>query len=653
MRPHRGSRARILSLAVVVGVLFALAATATAQTTTTRYVDADGGVDTGDCSVETSPCATIQYAVGQAEAGDTIDVAAGDYPENFNVHQEVNLIGAQAGIDPRGGRTGDETNVLRMLVTADNVTIDGFTLEGAGNFGAEIQGVENTTVTNSIVTGNNVGVGTTPGGHTTTGFTITQNVFDANTINGVTFQSTVGTDFVVSDNEFTSNAIHDITVQGNNGITGVTVTGNTASGADTFVVVNGLGVGVSDVTVSNNNVTGTTASAILLGGDVDDIMISANNVSDSVTAVDVSDVFGEENTGVVIEGNTFDNNTTAVRISRPSGTFHEVRIDANTYTGNGTDLLRDPADHPIDIDIPENIVLPEIAGDAVVDETLTATSGTWESEFGLDFGFQWMLDGAPVSGATGDTYVIGEGDVGATISVVVTATDVEGQTATAESAATAAVEPQPTDPPADVPPAPAEDTLTPENEDPDATIENVDGGAIEPGDTIRVEMSGFESFEWVFLRLYSHPAELGWFQANGDGDLTAEVTVPLDTLTGDHKIVASGEFGSLVWAGFVVTADPLAFDDVPATHLFRGDIDWLSANRITRGCNPPANTLFCPNDSVTRGQMAAFLERGLRLHAAGDQGFTDTGDSIFTAEIDALAAADVTRGCKPPANDEF
>jgi hypothetical protein len=29
------------------------------------------------------------------------------------------------------------------------------------------------------------------------------------------------------------------------------------------------------------------------------------------------------------------------------------------------------------------------------------------------------------------------------------------------------------------------------------------------------------------------------------------------------------------------------------------------------GCNPPVNDRFCPAQSVTRGQMAAFLNRAL------------------------------------------
>jgi hypothetical protein len=45
--------------------------------------------------------------------------------------------------------------------------------------------------------------------------------------------------------------------------------------------------------------------------------------------------------------------------------------------------------------------------------------------------------------------------------------------------------------------------------------------------------------------------------------------------------------------------------------VFEGDIARLAAAGITRGCDPPANTRFCPGDPVTRGQMAAFLFRGL------------------------------------------
>jgi hypothetical protein len=51
------------------------------------------------------------------------------------------------------------------------------------------------------------------------------------------------------------------------------------------------------------------------------------------------------------------------------------------------------------------------------------------------------------------------------------------------------------------------------------------------------------------------------------------------------------------------------FDDVPSSNTFHDDIAWMADNGVTVGCNPPANDRFCPDDSVTRGQMAAFMRR--------------------------------------------
>ena len=88
--------------------------------------------------------------------------------------------------------------------------------------------------------------------------------------------------------------------------------------------------------------------------------------------------------------------------------------------------------------------------------------------------------------------------------------------------------------------------------------------------------------------------------------------------------------------------------------VFEADIEKLAAAGITRGCNPPVNDMFCPDEAVTRGQMAAFLVRALGYRDAGDGDlFTDDDGSIFEDAIDKLATAGVTRGCNPPVNDLF
>jgi hypothetical protein len=97
--------------------------------------------------------------------------------------------------------------------------------------------------------------------------------------------------------------------------------------------------------------------------------------------------------------------------------------------------------------------------------------------------------------------------------------------------------------------------------------------------------------------------------------------------------------------------DPFHDDD---GSIFEGDIERLAAAGITKGCNPPQNTHFCPNDTVTRGQMAAFLVRafGYRDTGGGDH-FRDDDRSTFESDIDRLATAGITKGCNPPANDRF
>jgi hypothetical protein len=89
-------------------------------------------------------------------------------------------------------------------------------------------------------------------------------------------------------------------------------------------------------------------------------------------------------------------------------------------------------------------------------------------------------------------------------------------------------------------------------------------------------------------------------------------------------------------------------------NIFENNIDILATAGITKGCNPPTNDHFCPNANVTRGQMAAFLVRALGLTDDGGGGlFTDTGGSVFEHNIDILATAGITKGCNPPSNTMF
>jgi len=103
---------------------------------------------------------------------------------------------------------------------------------------------------------------------------------------------------------------------------------------------------------------------------------------------------------------------------------------------------------------------------------------------------------------------------------------------------------------------------------------------------------------------------------------------------------------------YEIAAPTFEFSDTAGT-VFGRQIEWIAASGITLGCNPPANDDFCPDQVVTRGQMAAFLNRALGLSSGSGSGFTDIGGSIFVGDIEAIAAAGITKGCNPPANDRF
>src|ERR1041384_216397 len=89
-----------------------------------------------------------------------------------------------------------------------------------------------------------------------------------------------------------------------------------------------------------------------------------------------------------------------------------------------------------------------------------------------------------------------------------------------------------------------------------------------------------------------------------------------------------------------------AFLDVPANDIFYEDIGKLSARGITVGCG---GGNYCPNDPVTREQMAAFIIRALGEFCPATpatQRFADVPPSnIFYEFIDRLAVLGITVGC--------
>jgi hypothetical protein len=89
------------------------------------------------------------------------------------------------------------------------------------------------------------------------------------------------------------------------------------------------------------------------------------------------------------------------------------------------------------------------------------------------------------------------------------------------------------------------------------------------------------------------------------------------------------------------------FEDVDDDNVFHADIDWLAAAGVTKGCNPPDNTMFCPGSPVTREQMAAFMHRlsdgesDTLEHDHDADYLAKTGKAVDADKVDGKHATDI------------
>ncbi|CAN5319184.1 hypothetical protein BH18ACT5_BH18ACT5_11410 [soil metagenome] len=111
--------------------------------------------------------------------------------------------------------------------------------------------------------------------------------------------------------------------------------------------------------------------------------------------------------------------------------------------------------------------------------------------------------------------------------------------------------------------------------------------------------------------------------------------------------VTRGELASFLvrTLGLKTTSADFFIDDDGSAH--EGAINSLAQAGITTGCLPDR---FCPDNLVSRGQLAFFLASALELPAQATIQFVDTHDSKYLAEINSIVAAGIGTGC---AADQF
>jgi hypothetical protein len=108
---------------VVVPALGALTASAAAAT---RFVAPTGSDEAGNnCLSSADPCQTVQWGIEEAEAGDTVSIAAGTYRGEFQVDKELKLVGQGPSTLLEGEPTVQRPVYLRSDVRLENLRIRG------------------------------------------------------------------------------------------------------------------------------------------------------------------------------------------------------------------------------------------------------------------------------------------------------------------------------------------------------------------------------------------------------------------------------------------------------------------------------------------------------------------------------------------------
>ena len=135
-----------------------------------RYVATSGDDTNNDCLAVANPCSTIQYAIDEAAAGDTVDIAAGTYNEHdITVNKDLTLKGAGADstvIDAESlGRvilieSDLESTIDSLTVTGGNAAASDFPLNrlyGSGILNDGHLTIANSTITENVCLGRNCG----------------------------------------------------------------------------------------------------------------------------------------------------------------------------------------------------------------------------------------------------------------------------------------------------------------------------------------------------------------------------------------------------------------------------------------------------------------------------------------------------------------
>jgi hypothetical protein len=132
-----------------------------------------------------------------------------------------------------------------------------------------------------------------------------------------------------------------------------------------------------------------------------------------------------------------------------------------------------------------------------------------------------------------------------------------------------------------------------------------------------------------------------WTLQAGAGSPTLQFHRDTSSLITSFGETEKGELYMTDHRGYLFRVVAPPYVDV-TNHSLIDHIMWITYAGISTGCG---NRFFCPNDAVTRAEMAAFLARALDLPGTAEDFFTDDDGHPLEISINRVAAAGITLGC--------
>ncbi len=372
----------------------------------------DNGVTISATSANTStvldaaPTVTTPTISGTAQEGQTLTASASSGQADNPVTYQWQLDGIN--ISGATGATylvqeGDETHKIDVVATTTND--NGVTISATSANTSTVLDAAPTVTTPTIS-------GTAQEGQTLTASASSGQADNPVTyqwqLDGINISGATGATYLVQEGDETHKIDVVATTTNDNGVTISATSANTSTVLDAAPTV-------TTPTISGTAQEGQTLTASASSGQAD------NPVT-----------YQWQLDGINISGATG-----ATYLVQEGDETHKIDVVATTTNDNGVTISATSANTSTVLDAAPTVTTPTISGTAQEGQTLTASASSGQADNPVTY--QWQLDGINISGATGATYLVQEGDETHKIDVVATTTNDNGVTISATSANTSTV----------------------------------------------------------------------------------------------------------------------------------------------------------------------------------------------------------------------